>query len=175
MSLRRSTPVVFLVLAVLATVVVNLVATTGAYALPRQICTLQEDITYSPPLTNTPQTVTYTVHGQLTACTDSSAPGGHYDESGTATGASCTALLASGNGTRTFAWASGDHSEFQYSRMVNRVAGYIQVIATGTIGGGRYQGEPATSEGIGLQPDPLGCATVGVSHLTALGTVTIGL
>jgi hypothetical protein len=175
MSLRRSTPIVLLVLAVPATVVVNLVFTTAAHALPRQICTLQEHITYSPPLTNTPQTVTYTVHGELTACTDGSAPTGHYDESGTAAGASCTSLLASGSGTRTFQWASGDHSEFHYTRMVNRLIGYVQVIATGSIVEGAYVGETTTSQGLGLQPDPLACATTGVPQLTALGTITIGL
>ena len=175
MSSRRSTPVVLLVLAVLATVVVNLVPATAAYGLPRQICTLQERITYSPPLTNTPQTVTYTVHGDLTACTDGSAPTGYYDESGTATGASCTSLLASGSGTRTFQWASGGHSTFQYTRIVNRLVDYIQVIATGSSVEGAYEGETTTSEGRGLQPDPLACATTGVPQLTALGTITIGL
>jgi hypothetical protein len=166
---------VFLVLAVPATVMLNLLSATGAHALPRQICTLQEVITYSPPLTNTAQTVTYTVHGELTNCTDSSAPSGSYEESGTAAGASCNSILASAGGSRTFRWESGDQSVFQYNRIVNRIVGYIQVIATGSIHEGRYEGETAISNGVGLQPDPLACATDGVSRLTAAGTLTIGI
>jgi hypothetical protein len=115
---------VFLVLAVPATVMLNLLSATGAHALPRQICTLQEVITYSPPLTNTAQTVTYTVHGELTNCTDSSAPSGSYEESGTAAGASCNSILASAGGSRTFRWESGDQSVFQYK--VRGRDGHIQ-------------------------------------------------
>ncbi|MFF0870002.1 hypothetical protein ACFYUV_50195 [Nonomuraea sp. NPDC003560] len=171
----RSAPAVLLALTVLVTTGLSLLPASVAHAAPLQVCTLQEDIVYQPPLTNTPQTVAFAVHGRLTACTDGSAPTGWYEESGTAAGATCTSLLSSGDGTRTFRWSSGEHSTFAYHRVVNRVAGYIQVIATGSIQDGRYQGLPAISQGLGLQPDPLACAGGGVTRLTAPGTLTIGI
>ncbi|MFI7694669.1 hypothetical protein ACIBQ6_36785 [Nonomuraea sp. NPDC049655] len=171
----RSAPAVFLALAVLVAVGLSLLPASVAHAASLQVCTLQEDIVYQPPLTNTPQTLTYAVHGRLTACTDSAAPTGWYEESGTATGATCTSLLTSAGGTRTYHWSAGEHSTFAYTRVVNRLAGYIQVIATGSIQDGRYEGLPAISQGLGLQPDPLACAAGGVARLTAPGTLTIGV
>ncbi|MCE7000712.1 hypothetical protein LZG04_38745 [Saccharothrix sp. S26] len=56
--------------ALVAAAVTMSVLTPSAHALVGQTCTLTEKVTYSPPLTNTPQTVTFTVDGTLTACTN---------------------------------------------------------------------------------------------------------
>ncbi|WP_242911516.1 hypothetical protein [Actinomadura terrae] len=149
----------------------------AAHAVAGQLCDLTEVVTYDPPLTNTPQTVTFDVSGQLVNCTNPAARTGSYHESGSATAATCTGILSAGSGTRVFHWNNSDlqPSTFSYNRVVNRIGGNIQVVAMGSITSGTFTGLPAKSLGVGLQPDPIACATTGASQLTAVGTLTIGL
>ncbi|MCO5967495.1 hypothetical protein [Actinoallomurus soli] len=142
-----------------------------------QVCALSEVVTYSPPLTTTPQTVTFTVSGQLFDCTSSSAPTGYYAESGTAPNATCTSVLSAGSGTRVFHWNNSAiaPSTFSYNRVVSRVNGNIVVVALGAITSGTFTSDPAKSTGTGLEPDLTACGSTGVSQLTDVGTVTIGI
>ena len=158
-------------------VVVCLAAPATAHAAVDQACALSEVITYDPPLTDTPQTVTFRVSGQLFNCTNSSASTGSYAESGTAAGATCTGTLSPGSGTRVFTWTNSAiaPSTFSYNRTATRVGGNIQVVAVGSITAGTFTPDPAKSVGVGAHPDPTACATTGVSRLTAVGSVTIGL
>lgn len=142
-----------------------------------QVCALSEVVTYSPPLTTSPQTVTFTVSGQLFNCTSGSAPTGYYAESGTAPNATCTSVLSAGGGTRVFHWNNSAiaPSTFSYNRVVSRVNGNIVVAAVGAITSGTFTPDPAKSTGTGLEPDLTACGSTGVSQLTDVGTVTIGL
>ncbi|WP_309111173.1 hypothetical protein [Saccharothrix sp.] len=166
-----------LAIVVLHLVVVGLVAPATAHAAVDQECVLSEVITYDPPLTDTPRTVTFHVSGQLFNCTSSSASTGSYAESGTVTGATCSGTLSPGSGIRVFTWTNGAiaPSTFSYNRTATRVGGNIQVVAVGSITSGTFTPDPAKSVGLGAQPDPTACATTGVSRLTAAGSVTIGL
>lgn len=173
--MRHTTRVIAVAAAHLAAVAV--LSPTTAHAAVDQLCTLNEVITYTPPLTDTPQTVTFSVNGQLFNCTSTSAATGSYAESGTVTGATCTGILSSGSGTRVFTWTNSAiaPSVFSYNRTATRVGGNIQVVAVGSIASGTFTPDAAKSVGVGAQPDPTACATTGVSRLTAAGSVTIGL
>jgi hypothetical protein len=151
--------------------------TPAAHAAVDQVCVLNEVIVYSPPLTNNPQTVTFTVSGQLFNCTSGSAATGSYSESGTAPNATCTSILGAGSGTRVYHWTNPAiaPSTFSYNRTVNRIGGNIQVVAEGSIISGTFTPDPAKSVGLGLQPDPLACMTTGVAQLTAVGALTVGV
>ncbi|MFI9006114.1 hypothetical protein ACIGNX_02615 [Actinosynnema sp. NPDC053489] len=151
--------------------------TATAHAAVDQTCALSEVVTYDPPLTNTPRDVTFTVEGQLFNCTSGSAPTGSYHESGTATNASCSGVLAAGSGTRVYTWTTSaiPPSTFSYNRTTTRVGGEIVVVALGSITSGSFTPDPAKSTGTGLQPNPLACSTTGVSTLTAAGLLVIGL
>jgi hypothetical protein len=152
-------------------------ATPAAHAAVDQVCVLNEVITYSPPLTNTPQSVTFSVNGQLFNCTSGSAITGSYSETGTASNATCTSILGAGSGTRIYHWTNTaiPPSTFFYNRTVSRIAGNIQVVAEGSIVSGTFTPDPAKSVGLGVQPDLLACMTTGVPQLTALGVLTIGI
>jgi hypothetical protein len=149
----------------------------AAHAAVDQVCVLNEVIVYSPPLTNTPQTVTFTVNGQLFNCTSGSASTGSYSETGTASNATCTSVLGAGSGTRIFHWTNTAiaPSTFSYNRTVSRIGGNIVVVAEGSIISGAFTPDPAKSMGLGVQPNPVACMTTGVPQLTAVGTLTIGI
>ncbi|MEV5751547.1 hypothetical protein AB0L00_27305 [Actinoallomurus sp. NPDC052308] len=177
MRLTRGTAAgVAVCLAAAAPVLAGMAPAAHAVGLD-QVCTLSEVVTYSPPLTTSPQTVTFTVSGQLFNCTSSSAPTGYYAESGTASGATCTSVLSAGSGTRVFHWNNSAlaPSTFSYNRVVSRVNGDIVVTALGAITSGTFTPDPTKSVGTGLEPDLTACGTTGVSQLTDVGTVTIGL
>lgn len=142
-----------------------------------QICTINEVVTYSPPLTDTPQTVTFSVSGQLFNCTSSSAPTGSYAESGAVPNATCSSILSAGSGTRVFHWNNNAiaPSTFSYNRIVSRVDGNIVVTALGSITSGTFTPDPTKSVGSGVEPNPLACSTTGVSQLTDAGLLTIGI
>jgi hypothetical protein len=148
-----------------------------AHALLDQTCVVNEVITWSPPISDTPQSVTFTVHGQLIDCTSSSASTGSYFETGTASSATCTSLLGSGSGTRVFNWTNTAiaPSTFAYNRTTTRVENNLQVVAVGSIVAGTFTPAPAKSVGTAPQPDPTACATTGVAQQTAVGLLTIGL
>lgn len=157
--------------------VMSLGVTPSAHASVDQFCALNEVVTYSPPLTDTPQTVTFSVSGQLYNCTSSSAPTGSYAETGTVPNATCTSVLSAGSGTRVFKWTNTAiaPSTFSYNRTANRIGGNIQVVAVGSISSGTFTPDPAKSVGVGPQPNPIACGTTGVSQLTAAGSLTIGI
>ncbi|MEV4375116.1 hypothetical protein AB0J71_49300 [Nonomuraea sp. NPDC049637] len=55
-----------LAMTVLVTAGLSLLPASVARAASLQVCTLQEDIVYQPPLTNTPQTVSFAEGGTMT-------------------------------------------------------------------------------------------------------------
>ena len=163
---------------------VCLIAATGALVVPPaahaaldQICLVNEVVTLSPPVTNTPQTVTVTVNGQLFNCTNGSASTGTYTETATLLNYTCTSLFYQGSGARVFNWTNPavTPSTYGYNRTSSRVGGNIVILLLGSIGSGTFSPEPAKMQLTALQPDPLSCATIGFSQLTLLGALTIGI
>jgi hypothetical protein len=147
----------------------------AAHAAVDQACTVTEAVTYSPPVTNTAQVVTTTVHGNLFDCTDSSAPDGTYTETLTAPGVTCTTLLDSASGTRVFHWpAPTAPSTFAFNLTSIVINGTAQVTFLGEITAGTFTPDPAKEVIAGPVLNPLACMTTGVSQTTYVGALEIG-
>jgi hypothetical protein len=164
--------------ACLAAAVVTLLGVApAAHAAVDQACAASTVVTYSPPLTNTPQTVTTTINSQYFNCTSSSAPTGTYTDTVTVPNAMCTVIFEAGSGTKVINWTNTAiaSSTFTYNRTSSRVGGTVQVELVGSISSGTFNPDPAKEEATGPQPDPTACATTGVSQIAFLGTLTIGV
>jgi hypothetical protein len=148
-----------------------------AHAAVDQICLVSEVATFSQPVTNTPQTVTVTVNGQLFNCTSGSASAGSYTETATLPNYTCTALFYQGSGTRVLTWTNPAiaPSAFSYNRTSSRVGGNVEIVLLGSIVSGTFTPEPAKAELLAVQPNPLLCATTGVPQVSLVGALTIGL
>jgi hypothetical protein len=162
----------------LAVAVVSLLgATPTAQAAVDQTCLVNEVATFSQPVTNTPQTVTVTVNGQLFNCTSGSASTGSYTETATLSNYTCTALFYQGSGTRIFTWTNSAiaPSTLSYNRTSSRVGGNVEIVLLGSIVSGTFTPEPAKVQLLAVQPNPIACATTGVSQLTLAGALIIGI
>lgn len=143
------------------------------------LCTITETIDWNPPLKNTPQQVTFTTNGQLTACTGLSATA-TYHESGTYANASCNSLLGAGTGVRIWDWTAPgvESSHFSYLVTGGRVGGNIVAVATGPIIAGAYTDSSVRSVAVATPiplPDLIACAGDGASRVLVAGELTIGL
>ena len=148
-----------------------------AQAVVAQTCLVNEVVTFSQPVTNTPQTVTVTVQGQLFNCLNGSAATGSYTETATLPNYSCTQLFYQGSGVRVFDWTdpTAADSSYSYNRTSSRVGANIVILLLGSITTGTFATEPAKMQLTALNPDPISCATTGVSQLTLLGTLVVGV
>jgi hypothetical protein len=117
------------------------------------------------------------VNGQLFNCTNGSAATGSYTETATLPNYTCTALFYQGSGTRVFQWTNAviPPSTFSYNRTSSRVGGNIEIVLLGSIVSGTFTPEPAKAELLAVQPNPIACATTGISQLTLAGALTIGI
>ncbi|MFE9749525.1 hypothetical protein ACFYOT_31825 [Saccharothrix saharensis] len=151
--------------------------TPTAHAVVEQTCLVNEVVTFSEPVTNTPKTVGVTVNGQLFNCTNGSAATGSYTETATLPDYTCTSLFYQGSGTRVFTWTdpAATPSAYSYNRTSSRVGANIVILLLGSIGSGTFATEPAKMQLTALNPDPISCATTGVSHLSLFGALTVGL
>jgi hypothetical protein len=150
----------------------------AAYGVVDQVCAVEEVVTYNPPLTDTPQTVTVTVHGELFNCTSTSNPTGSYTEIVTVPNSSCLSLLGSSSGVRTYVWRNSTTypaSVFSYNRTVNRVDALVEATFLGSITSGSYTPSPAKEVVFATAPSPIACQTTGVSSVTSVGAVSIGV
>ncbi|GAB2962996.1 hypothetical protein [Saccharothrix stipae] len=148
-----------------------------AHAVVEQVCAVNEVVAFSAPVTNTPKTVTVTVQGQLFNCTSGSAATGTYTETATLPDYTCTSLFYQGAGTRVFTWTDPAvaASTYSYNRTSSRVGANIVIVLLGSIGSGTFAAEPAKMQLTALNPDPISCATTGISRLTLLGALTVGV
>jgi hypothetical protein len=149
----------------------------AAQAAIDQTCLVNEVATFSQPVTNTPQTVTVTVNGQLFNCTSGSASAGSYTETATLPNYTCTALFYQGSGTRVFTWTNSaiTPSAFSYNRTSSRVGGNIEIVLLGSIVSGTFNPQPAKAQLLAVQPNPLACATTGIPQVSLVGVLIIGL
>jgi hypothetical protein len=151
--------------------------TPAADAAIDQLCLVNEVATFSDPVTDTPRTVTVTVHGQLFNCTNGSASTGTYTEVATLPNYTCTSLFYQGSGIRVLNWTNTAiaPTSMTYNRTSSRVGGNVEIVLLGEISSGTFTPDPAKAELVALQPNPLACATVGVTQVSLVGTLIIGL
>jgi len=149
----------------------------AAQAAVDQTCLVNEVAIFSQPVTNSPQTVTVTVNGQLFNCTSGSASTGSYTETATLPNYTCTALFYQGSGTRVLTWTNSAiaPSTFSYNRTSSRVGGNIEIVLLGSIVSGTFTPEPAKAELLAVQPNPIACATTGISQITLVGVLVLGI
>lgn len=166
-----------LLLLIPAVLAVSMLTAPAAHATAGNICTVSQVTTYSPPVTNTPQTITITNSGSLFACTNSSASTGTYRLSGTIPGVTCSNVLASASGALEIDWTNPgtQPSTFTFSETATKVNGNIVLTALGEIAAGTFTPDPAQSVLTFPQLDLTACSGTGVTTQTGLGTLTIGI
>ncbi|MGC5014161.1 hypothetical protein ACLQ2R_25645 [Streptosporangium sp. DT93] len=132
----------------------------AAHAAASATCTGSSAISYSPGLTFTPQTVTYSETDTLTSCT-STVSGLTSGTSGTVftlPGASCLAAPSlNTDPTFTITWNTGQHSVINLTFTDLIVAGTEQVTGTGTVTSGPFTGGNATVVWVYPVLNPLQC------------------
>jgi hypothetical protein len=146
----------------------------AAHAVSSTTCLGSSVITYSPGLTNTAQTVTYTETDILTPCLSSNPALTNGGFTGTVTlpGASCLAIPSLTLDTPyTITWNNGAPTTVNLSFTDVVAEGIEQVTGTGPVTSGQFQGANATLVWVYTVPDPLQClASPGVT--TQTGTLT---
>jgi hypothetical protein len=136
-------------------------------------CTESESVSYSPGLLNTRRPVDVTVDNVLscTSLTDPAVTGGQVRATVLGLNRSCTDLAASGSGSYTITWNTGETSTIAYSRSANYVLGTLVIVETGTVTAGRFTGDAATHVVELLSLDLLACfADPGLTTAAGIGT-----
>lgn len=139
---------------VFALVIAGLFGPAGtASAVPTLVtCTGTEQTDFSPGLTNQPSAQQITFSNDYSACTHvvgltvTSTTGTSGPVTVTNPSQTCNDLLATGTGTKTIDWATGQHSEFSYTRTTSLVGGNVVVTRTGSITSGLYSGSLTTEQ-----------------------------
>ncbi|MEU4449306.1 hypothetical protein AB0K14_38250 [Actinosynnema sp. NPDC050801] len=138
-------------------------------------------ITYTPPLTATPQDVAGSSSTQYGPCVSLSNPAitsGTRTASGPARGLSCLELLRNGSATLTITWNTGQTSTISFNYTVNIVGAAMVVTYTGTVTSGLFAGStvlqvntnPATDVllctlGLGTVPSTYALVTLEITSL----------
>lgn len=165
--------------AALAVAAVLLPATPASAAPFQVVCGGSQTTTYSPGLTNTPQTVQRSGTNIHTPCVSTLPPltfSGSTSFTSTAS-LSCLSLTAANTGTDLITWSTGRTSTFAYNRTVTVVQGQTVVTLTGSITAGDFTGATAVETITSVNLDLAACSTpqgitstYGVSELTITGT-----
>ena len=139
-----------------------------------QACTGTWTVTYNPPITTIPRTVSATLSANFPHCTDPDAASASYSQTFTDT-VSCATLLNTGSAAHTFVWGNpaAVPSTFAYGWTVNDIGGQAVITSTGQITSGRYAHDSAEQISVLVTPDPLQCVLSGVAELTGPTTLTI--
>ncbi|MEV0188199.1 hypothetical protein AB0I39_06640 [Kitasatospora purpeofusca] len=135
------------------------------------------NLTWTPALTATPQTVTVKSTNLFGPCTSTSHPditSGTFSGTFTVPGRSCLTLAGSGTATSTITWNTGQTSTLALN-FTTAIAGAVYTsVNTGVVTGGLFQGDTVISDQSGPATDILTCSLgLGtVSSLTTVGTIT---
>lgn len=153
-------------------------AAPGAHAATLFTCGGSGVATYSPGITNTPRTVSYSNHWVLGPCLNVLNPlelrSGQSTVSATIPGASCLDLAHGLSGTRTISWGTGTSSTYSYNKNSSEVAGVgTVVVEQGTITSGDFAGDSILVEQVLAAGQFLNCATTGVTSADGPVEVTI--
>jgi hypothetical protein len=117
-----------------------------AQALTQVRCLGSSNVSYSPPISDTPQTTTatgITVFAPCVSLTDPDVSSGAIPSATVTRTFSCLALLAGGPGAQPIVWNTGDTSVFSFTSMTQVVRGELVVVQTGNISAGRFRGATA--------------------------------
>ncbi|ROP42450.1 hypothetical protein EDD40_7952 [Saccharothrix texasensis] len=147
---------------------------SSAHAAPVDLlCTENESVSYSPGLLTTPRPVDVDVHNILscTSPTDPAVTGGHVRATVRGLNRSCTNLAASGIGSYTITWNTGETSTIDYNRSATYVLGTLVITETGTVTAGKFTGDSTTHVVELLTLDLLAClAEPGLTTTSGVGT-----
>jgi hypothetical protein len=125
------------------------------------------NVSYSPPLSITPQVSLSSTSLQLGPCVSASVPGltsGTHAEAGVPRERTCLELLDSRSQTRTITWNTGDTSTLSLNRTTTVAGAVLIVTLTGTVTSGLFAGDTVVATATGAATDITLC-TLG------LGTV----
>lgn len=118
-----------------------------AHAAPGDLtCAENESVTYSPGLLTTPRPVDVSVYNVLscTSLSDPAVTGGHVQAAIRGLNRSCSDLAASGSGSYTITWNTGETSTINYNRSANYVLGTLVIVENGTVTAGKFTGDSTT-------------------------------
>jgi len=149
-----------LTVAVLAAAGVSISA-SSAHAASSTTCTGSSPISYSPGLTNTPQTVTYSETETYSSCTstDTSLTAGSSSVNVTLAGASCNAAGVFPSTPYTISWNNGQSSTITLTFTDVIILGTEQVTGVGTVTSGEFTGGAVTIVWLYPVLNPLQCLT----------------
>jgi hypothetical protein len=143
------------------------------------VCTGLDQTTFSPPLTNTSQSVQLSVAVSYTNCVTTDGSGitsGSAQEQPVVT-ASCLQPLAQNPEALVIHWSNGQTSTFYNTSTLTRANGELAVLRTGTISAGRYVGQTAIElsviTNLSQQDFLTQCASGGVPAISGPTTLTI--
>jgi len=138
-------------------------------------CTGTSPITYTPGLTFTARTITYTETDSFSSCTSSDPALTSGISTSTATGAfSCLSpLTLAEDPGYTIAWNNGQDSTFDLTYTDTIVGGVENVTGIGTVTSGEFLGATGTFVWVYTVPDPLLCLTTGVTSQSGTLVATI--
>jgi hypothetical protein len=170
----------FLALTVaLSSLCATLVAPPAHAAAGDLTCTAPSSstITFTPPLTGTPQTTSVHTSNIYSPCVSTSHPA---ITSGIITGTfvvpqrSCATLTGSGASTSTITWNTGQTSTLTLNFLTQIVGAVYTSTVTGTVTAGLFTGDTVIGNQTGAATDILLCtAGLGtVSSIYTLGTLT---
>jgi hypothetical protein len=147
---------------------------SAAPAAPGDLtCTENESVSYSPGLLNTRRPVDVSVNNILscTSLTEPAVTGGHVQATIRGLNRSCTDLGASGSGSYTITWNTGETSSISYNRSANYVLGTLVIVENGTVTAGKFTGDSTTHVVELLTLNLLACLTEpGLTTTSGIGT-----
>ena len=154
-----------------AALVVSVVATaTPAAASTLDVtCAGSDSITFTPPLTLAPQTVTISASTQYGPCTSSSVPGltaGSRSFTINAT-RSCLDLLNSAPVTFTITWNTGQQSTVSGNATASHVGAALVVTITGNVTAGLFAGDSVVHTATGPATNTVLC-TAGLGTVSSI-------
>jgi len=150
------------------------ISASPAQAASSTTCTGASTVAYSPPLTNTPQTVGWT-ESDTYACTstDTTLTSGTSVNHVTAAGSSCVSGSAFPYTTYTINWNNGQSSTISATVTDVILAGIETLTATGTVTSGEFTGGTVVIVWVYTVPNPLLCLTTGITNQTGTAAAQI--
>ncbi|MFH8508200.1 hypothetical protein [Streptomyces flaveolus] len=150
-------------------------ASAGAAGLLDVTCTPPSSAVaqYNPPLTNTPQTSQSTVSYQFGPCVSLSQPNvtsGSAMVTNPPRQRTCLDLLAGGSMTIVITWNTGQTSTVSANFNTNVVGALLEVVITGTVTSGLFQGDTVLLDQTGPATQVLQC-TLGLGTVSSIYSV----
>lgn len=158
----------------------SVMAVPDATASSADVCAAVDTVTYSPPLSTTPQQVTVTHHYTFSDCADGAVGSGTARETDVVPPVpvvDCTTLPLNRPGSYSISWTGSgvQPSTFTFQSVAEPVDNNVVVTRLGQITAGTFSPDLAQTVMTYPQLDPIACATTGVASQVGLGTLTIGL